>query len=96
MQINCNGLKSDKSRIDFQAVNVQQNPDIIFGCESKLDDGIPTYSIFPDNYEVYRKDRNAFGGGVFVDVKMDLVPVMRPECDCTSEVTWASIDFAKN
>ena len=96
MQINCNGLKSAKSKVDFQAAIAQHSPDIILGCESKLDDGIPTYSIFPDNYEVYRKDRNAFGGGVFVAVKMDFASVVRPEFDCSAEVCWASIDFANN
>ena len=96
MQINCNGLKSVKSKIDFQATIAQHNPDIIIGCEPKLDDSIPTYSIFPDNYEVYRNDRNAFGGGVFVAVKMDFVSITRPEFDCTAEVSWASIDFARN
>ena len=96
MQIHYNGLNSVKSMIDFQATIAQHNPDIILGCESKLDDSIPTYSIFPDNYEVYRNDRNAFGGGVFVAVKMDFVSITRPEFDCTAEVSWASIDFTRN
>nr|XP_054755967.1 uncharacterized protein LOC129261972 [Lytechinus pictus] len=95
MQVNCNGLKSEKSKLDFQAALAQHDPDIILGCESKLNADVPTYSIFPENYEVYRKDRNAFGGGVFVAVKRDLASIRRPEFDCSAEVCWASIDFVK-
>jgi hypothetical protein len=96
MQINCNGLKGEDSKLDFQSAVEQHNPDIIFGCESKLDEGTPTYSIFSENYEVYRKDRTANGGGVFLAIRSDIVVVDRPEFDSDAEVTWASIEFAKN
>ena len=96
MQINCNGLKGDDSKLDFQAAVEQHNPDIIFGCESKLDEGIPTYSVFTENYEVYRKDRTANGGGVFLAIRSDIVAVDRPQFDSDAEITWASIEFARN
>ena len=66
MQLNCNGLKARTKRQDFSAIVEDQKPDIIIGCESKLDSSIPTYSVFPDDYSVFRKDRNANGGCVFL------------------------------
>ncbi len=96
MQINCDGLKGIKSRQQFEAEIEQHQPDLIFGCESKLDASIPTYSIFPDNYTVFRKDRNASGGGVFVAVKEDIVVVERAEFVTESEITWISVEFARS
>lgn len=42
------------------------NPDFIFGTESWLDETILNSEIFPPTYDVYRKDRNCHGGGVFL------------------------------
>ncbi len=92
--INCNGLKSEKSRTDFQAAIKQHNPDVIFGCESKLNSDIPTYSVFPDNYEVLRKDCNSYGGGVFLAIRSDMVVLDRPEFDSNSEIIWTTVAFA--
>ena len=37
---------------------------LLLGYESKLSPEMPTYSIFPDDYNVKRKDRDQNGGGV--------------------------------
>ena len=42
MKINCNGLKGASRRIEFQALLDLHQPDIVLGCESKLDKDIPT------------------------------------------------------
>ena len=65
MVINCNSLKSANKQAAFQVTVNQHNPDIIFGCESKTDCSMPTYSLFPSNYTIFRKDRDANWGGVF-------------------------------
>ena len=51
-------------------ISMRQSPNIhrtlsYIGCESKLNANISTYSIFPDNYTVYRKDQNQYGGRRF-------------------------------
>ena len=38
---------------------------ILLGCKSKLDADIPTYSIFPETYDISCKDMSSSGGGVF-------------------------------
>ena len=96
MQINCDGLKGIRKRHKFEAEIELHQPDIIFGCESKLDSSIPTYSIFPDNYTVFRNDRNASGGGVFLAVKEDIVVVERAEFVTDCKITWISVEFAKS
>ena len=48
ISLNCNGLKNSTKKADFCALIDLHQPDIVLGCESKLDPTIPTYSIFPD------------------------------------------------
>ena len=43
--------------------NGTKNPKL--GCESKIDSTIPTYSIFLDTYDVYRKDRTLTRGSIY-------------------------------
>ena len=40
--------------------------DIILGTESHLDDPIKNSEIFPGHYQIYHKNRNIHGGGVFI------------------------------
>ena len=94
MIINCNGLKSARKQAAFHSTVEHHNPDIILGCESKIDGSIPTYSIFPAGYTVYRKDRDVNGGGVFVATKDTLISVDLPNLDSNSEIIWASLQFA--
>ena len=95
MIINCNGLKSSKHSTEFQALLEKHDPNIVLGTESKLNPGIPSYSIFPSSYSVLRKDRNAFGGGVFHAIKSDLACIEESNFnvdDC--EVLWSSLRIA--
>ena len=92
--INCNSLVSENKRIEFKTLVDHHNPDIIFGCESKLDSSIATYSIFPENYAVYRKDRTLDGGGVFLCIKDSYVCQEQPNFDSDGELIWASLHFA--
>ena len=95
MIINCNGLKSSKHSSEFQALLEIHDPDIVLGAESKLNPDIPSYSIFPSSYSVLRKDRNAFGGGVFHAIKSDLACIKESHFnvdDC--EVLWSSLRIA--
>ena len=67
------------------------------GTESKLHPDVPTYSIFLPSYTVFRKDRNANGGGVFQAIKSDLVCV--EEVDFSNdicEILWSSLKIGNN
>lgn len=93
MIVNCDGLHWPKRKAAFHATVNELKPDVIFGCESKLDPNIPTYSVFPEEYNITRKDRNANGGGVFVACRDNLITTDRPDLDAPCEVAWSTINF---
>ena len=69
VQINCRSLKGSVKRAELASMIEQEAPDIICGSESHLKQSIPSSEIFPDSFQVFRKDRNRSGGGVFIAVK---------------------------
>ena len=60
--MNCNGIKSSTKKAELLALIDLRKPDIVLGCESKLDSTIPSYSVFPSTYDILRKDRTSHGG----------------------------------
>ena len=47
-------------------------------CESKIDSVFATYNLVLSNYkEVYRKDRNKHGGGVFLSEEKSLPQMIK-------------------
>ena len=96
MLINCNGIKGTKNKIKFQAAISHHKPDIIFGCESKLDENTASYSVFSEEYEVYRKDRTVNGGGVFLAVRNGIIAINRHEYDSKAEICWVSLESVRN
>ena len=73
MIINCNSTKSTTKQAAFWATIDQHQPEIILGCESKLDNNMATYELFPDNCTVCCKDCNASGRGVFIATKNSII-----------------------
>ena len=95
MVINCDGLKGEGKKLAFQSTIKAHSPDIIFGCESKIDPTIPSYSIFPEEYSFMRKDRNKDGGGVFIAMKDAFVSVEHTKGDAPCEIIWTSMEFVR-
>ena len=73
MTINCDGLKRKQRQQYLASLIDSEQPDIIMGQESKLDNSYTDAEVFPDGYLVKRKDRNARGGGVFIAYRDNLV-----------------------
>ena len=46
---------------------------------------------FPDNYMVYRNDRNALGGGVFILIHKKLIAIEEPKFVTNCEITWVKL-----
>jgi len=64
LAVNCQSIRNK--------VADQYKPDIILGNESWLSPDIKSSEIFPDNYNIYRKDRISDNhGGVFQAVEKD-------------------------
>ena len=97
MIINCNGLKGSAHSTEFQALLELHEPDFVLGTESKLHPDVPTYSIFPPSHTVFRKDRNANGGGVFQAIKSHLVCVEEVDFNNDNcEILWSSLKIGSN
>ena len=61
-------MRSNSKRASFLAIIEEHYRDIVCGCESHLNNTYHTSEIFPDSYNVFRKE-----GGVFIDVRKNLV-----------------------
>ena len=91
LNLNCRSIKN--KREELHIVIEDAKPDVIIGTESWLDSTIDSSEIFPDSYNVFRKDRgsNIQGGGVFVAIhnKFSSSPV--EELNTDTEIIWAKI-----
>ena len=91
---NCNSVKSVNKQAEFLALLDLHQTDIVLGCESKIDSSIPTYLVFPNTYEVFRKGRSCHGGGVFIAINNSIISFCEPHLDVQDcEIITASIQF---
>jgi len=86
--INFRSIKNKQA--ELQAFLVTHNVNIIIGTESHLDDSITNSEIFPNHYQVYRNDRNTYGGGVCILVDNN-IPSNQVIVDGVCEVVWVQI-----
>lgn len=93
MSVNRCSLRSIARRATLGGLLEEHKPDIIVGCESHLDDSYLSSEIFPAGFNVYRKDRIAGGGGVFLGIKDTLVAVEEPTITTAAEIIWAKISL---
>ena len=71
-------------------------PDVIFCTETWIDSSISDNQIFPDNYNIYRKDRKITGGEVMIAINKEYLsePVSEYDTDC--EIIWAKIKLVNS
>lgn len=92
--VNCNSIRSTERSGLLAGLVDRYRPDIIFGCESKLDPSIPTPSVFPEGFTIYRKDRShCGGGGIFIAVNATIpsYPLDNITTDPEDESLWISV-----
>ncbi len=70
-----------------------ENPDVIIGTESWLDESIQSAEIFPSNFSIFRRDRpQGNRGGVFIAVRDSLPVTERADfCVENSEILWCQL-----
>jgi exonuclease III len=89
--MNCQSIRNKRSA--FTSSTDYLKPDIILGCESWLSNEHSNSEIFPEGYQtnVFRRDRNRNGGGVFIAVhdSLDANEVNVKVSD--SELVWAEV-----
>ena len=90
--INCRSIKRKSALLD--AFVALENPDVIIGTESWIDDSIKSSEVFPANFTVYRRDRNINGGGVFIAVKDGISSIERGDLQVDGcEILWCQLSF---
>ena len=91
LSMNCNSIKRNTKNCEFRALLHQYDPHVILGCESKIDNTFPTYSLSPSHYtEVHRKDRTKHGGGVFCAIRGDVLATEENDLNKDNECVWSS------
>lgn len=99
LNVNCGKILNKIS--EFHAALQYIKPDIVFGTESWLSGikpdknpqpgHIANSEIFPKDFEVFRNDRNSFGGGVFILTHKSLTVEEKPEFCTNCEIDWVKI-----
>ena len=89
LNINCQSVVNKKEHL--HAMIDTMKPDIIVGTESWLHLDIKDNEIFPTNFNVYRRDRNSTGGGVFTAVSNEFLSTRQSELETESEMTWVKL-----
>ncbi|KAL8593120.1 hypothetical protein ACOMHN_018046 [Nucella lapillus] len=54
-------------------------------------DHVKSSEVFPEEYNVFRKDRNCLGGGIFILIHKSLTAVEQPELSTDCEILWAKL-----
>ena len=75
---------------ELQAFLASSKVDIILGTESHLDDSIANSEIFHGPYQIYHKDRNIYGGGVFILLNNN-IPSSQVMINSLCEAVWVQI-----
>ena len=85
--VNCRSIKG-KADLITTFIEIEQ-PDILIGTESWLDENILTPEIFPDHLQVFRRDRNVHGGGVFIAINKTIPCFERTDLTVeNTEIQW--------
>lgn len=67
LNVNINSIRGKTAEVSYLLSS--EDIDIALFQETKIDDSISSSEIFPTGYDVYRNDRNLFGGGVCILTK---------------------------
>ena len=95
MSLNCCSLRSLSKRNQLGALLSNYDIDIVFGCESYIDQSFSSSEILPKNYKIIRKDRSLGGGGVFIGFKDHLNISEVSELAIEAEMIWARLSTPK-
>ena len=89
--INCQSVSAKKDK--FLTVIEDENPDIVVGTESWLTPNHYSGEIFPQQHQVFSKDRKSDAHrGVFIATKLDLVALLREDLShLNSELLWVQL-----
>jgi len=96
VSININGIRG--KRLELQAYLSTENPEIVALQETKIDSNIKSNELIPEclEYNIYRNDRTANGGGTMLLVKTYLKSAPLRKVENGSESTCAKSTYKAN
>ena len=77
-------------QVELEQFLISHQIDIFLGTESHLDSSVLNAEVFPNHYNVYRKDRNKYGGGVFIIIR-ESIPSSQLEITSPNEIIWVQL-----
>ena len=77
-------------QVELEQFLISHQVDIFLGTESHLDSSVLNAEVFPNHYNVYRKDRNKYGGGVFIIIR-ESIPSSQLEITSPNEIIWVQL-----
>ena len=90
--MNCQSIKNKKA--ELHTIIDSAKSDIILGNESWLSPDINNSEIFPDSFDVIRRNRAGDAhGGVFIAYRRDLLCMETPELDTECEIVWCKLNI---
>ena len=94
LNINCQSVRNKTA--EFKTLLQYTKPDIGCGTESWLSKEIKSSEVFPtDEYQVFRKDRDKIGGGVFILVKENMIAIEQEDLSTNCEIIWIKLKLKK-
>ena len=92
---NLNGVLVAGRMEQLITYNDEINADIICLSETKLDESIPNSMIKLDGFNIIRRDRNKWGGGIIIYIKDNLSYKQIPDLESTI-IEHCSVDIFVN
>jgi len=94
MSLNINGLRS--KNITLLAEIETRKLDLVFLQETKIDSDMFSSEFFSNDFDIFRKDRNKFGGGVLIAIRKNLKAISCEFLTCDLEMIWIKILSTSN
>ena len=94
LSLNCRSLRSKAKQALLHSIIETEKPDIICGQETHLDKSFSSSEVFPSGYDIFRKDRKAGAGGVFVACRPELLATQNDKLGKNNESVWITINIA--
>ena len=85
-----NSCSITNKQVELEQFLISHQVDIFLGTESHLDSSVLNAEVFPNHYNVYRKDRNKYGGGVFIIIR-ESIPSSQLEITSPNEIIWVQL-----
>ena len=92
--VNFQSIKNKKAEVNN--IIAQYSPAVIIGTETWLNGNILSSEIFPQNYNIFRKDRSDGYGGVLLGIRSDYTSEEISDCNIQTESIYCKIAIDKN